>query len=431
MNGFIGKRDTMMKILHTGDWHLGQTLNGYDRTGEFRDFFRQLQVIVDRERPHAMVVSGDIYDTAVPSTAAQNLYTESLYRLHRAFPDLQTVLVAGNHDSGSRLEVGKELWGCFGVHVIGGVRRVQVPGPDGSIRMETDLERHIVPVTDPDGTIVGYVVAVPYVHASNFPDLSGDTPREQRPQRFFQALLDRVEDRNGQRLPVVMTAHLAVRGGDFSWHAETPGIVGGEECVPLDELGRGFDYLALGHIHRAQTLPGSGGRARYSGSVIPVSFEEDRPHSVSIVEIGRHGQIPQIRTVPLETPVPVRTVPREPACFEEALASLAALPDEETCYLRLNVKMKDFLPSNSAERVVEALKGKSARYCYIRSVFEKNSEERGKPRITVAQIGKASPLALARIYYEGKQGIAMDAELCSMMEEVCRELEQERTGPVP
>lgn len=420
-----------MKILHTSDWHLGQTLNGYDRTGEFRDFFRQLQAVVAREKPHVMVVSGDIYDSGVPSTAAQNLYTESLYKLHRAFPDLQTVVVAGNHDSGSRIEVGKELWGCFGVHVIGGIRRLLVPSPQGGSRMETDLQRHIVPITGPGGTVVGYVVAVPYVHASNFPDLSGDTPREQRPQRFFQALLDRVEEQNSRGLPVVMTAHLAVRGGDFAWHEETQGIVGGEECVPLSELGRGFDYLALGHIHKAQTLPDSGGRARYSGSVIPVSFEEDRPHSVSIVEIESRGRAPQIRTVYLETPIPVRTVPKEPAYFEEALASLADLPDDETCYLRLNVKMKDFLPSNSAERVVEALKGKKARYCYIRSVFEETGREREKPRISAAQIGKASPLALAKIYYEGKRGVAMDADLCSMLEEVCRELEQERTVPEP
>ncbi len=421
-----------MKILHTSDWHLGQSLGGYDRTEEFKDFFRQIEGIAAAEKPDVLVVAGDIYDNSMPSAAVQNLYVDSMLSLHRACPSMQVVVTAGNHDSGLRLEIGKDLWGAFGIHVIGGLRRVERRLPSGEVRMETDLERHIVEIVSDSGQLKGYVAAVPFVHAVNFPDLTGDTPAGERPRRFFQALLDAVSRRNEKGLPVVMTAHLALLGGDFSWHASAAfrkGVIGGEECMGFESMGTGFDYLALGHIHKAQAVPGTGGRARYSGSVVPVGFEETQPHSVSLVEIDQHGSQPEVELFPLRTLLPVLTLPEQPLPFEEALASLSALPAEQACYLRLQVKMKDFLPANSAERVVAALEGKKARYCYIQPVFEKMEAESGRrPDFTAAQISRQSPVELAKAYYREKQGTEMDADLTGLLEQVCRELEQEKEG---
>ena len=92
-----------MKILHSGDWHVGQTLDGYERSGEFRAFFARLKEVAQEEKPDVLVVAGDIYDNGMPSTAAQNLYTAALLDLHRACPGMEVVVIAGNHDSGARL----------------------------------------------------------------------------------------------------------------------------------------------------------------------------------------------------------------------------------------------------------------------------------------------------------------------------------------
>ncbi|MDE6630458.1 MAG: exonuclease subunit SbcD [Bacteroidales bacterium] len=409
-----------MKILHSGDWHVGQTLDGYERSGEFRAFFARLKEVAQEEKPDVLVVAGDIYDNGMPSTAAQNLYTTALLDLHRACPGMEVVVIAGNHDSGARLEIARELWGAFGIHVVGGLRR----GPDEKV----DTDRHIIEIKDPEGRKKGYVVAVPYVHPLNFPDLTGDTPREERPQAFFQTLLDKVAERNADGLPVVLTAHLAVRGGDFSCHENAPNRIGGEECIPAEVLGQGFDYVALGHIHKPQPIPGTEGRMRYSGSVLPLNFDETHTHSLTFVEIERHDAPPQVRLIPLPATIPVRTVPAEPVEFEEALRELRLFPADEEAYIRVHVKAKDFLPSNSAERAVQALNGKKARYCSIKMVSEALSAPVDAPRFRVSEIRSTSPVEMAKIYYKNEYNSELEPELEAMLQEVWRETHQDTTS---
>lgn len=409
-----------MKILHSGDWHVGQTLDGYERSGEFRAFFARLKEVAQEEKPDVLVVAGDIYDNGMPSTAAQNLYTTALLDLHRACPGMEVVVIAGNHDSGARLEIARELWGAFGIHVVGGLRR----GPDEKV----DTDRHIIEIKDPEGRKKGYVVAVPYVHPLNFPDLTGDTPREERPQAFFQTLLDKVAERNADGLPVVLTAHLAVRGGDFSCHENAPNRIGGEECIPAEVLGQGFDYVALGHIHKPQPIPGTEGRMRYSGSVLPLNFDETHTHSLTFVEIERHDAPPQVRLIPLPATIPVRTVPAEPVEFEEALRELRLFPADEEAYIRVHVKAKDFLPSNSAERAVQALNGKKARYCSIKMVSEALSAPVDAPRFRVSEIRSTSPVEMAKIYYKNEYNSELEPELEAMLQDVWRETHQDTTS---
>lgn len=406
-----------MKILHSGDWHVGQTLDGYERSGEFRAFFARLKEVAQEEKPDVLVVAGDIYDNGMPSTAAQNLYTTALLDLHRACPGMEVVVIAGNHDSGARLEIARELWGAFGIHVVGGLKR----GPEGMV----DTDRHIIEITAASGRKKGYVVAVPYIHPLNFPDLTGDTPREERAHAFFQALLDKVAERNAENLPVVLTAHLAVRGGDFSCHENAPDCIGGEECIPADVLGKGSDYVALGHIHKAQPIPGTEGRMRYSGSVLPLNFDETHTHSLTLVEIEHHDAPPQVRQIPLPATIPVRTLPAEPVEFEEALQELRRFPADEEAYIRVHVKAKDFLPSNSAERAVQALEGKKARYCSIKMVSEALSAPVAAPRFRISEIRTTSPVEMAKIYYKNEYNSELEPELEEMLREVWRETHQD------
>lgn len=391
-----------MKILHTSDWHLGHTLYTYDRSWEQQAFLKQLARIVAEEKPDAMVVSGDIYHYSTPSAGTQKMYTDGMLEVHKACPEMTIVVTAGNHDSSSKLEIDSSLWNHFGVKVIGNIERTQE---------EVNLEKHIVEVKDEKGTLKGYIVAMPHVYPQNFPMLDTETPREERQARFFQALLDEVEKINTSELPVVLMAHLSVEGSDRTGHDET---TGGIEYVPIASLGKGYDYLALGHIHCPQDIKGSARHARYCGTPLPVSFDEAYPHSISIVETKRYEE-PQIRTIEIENPMPLVTLPKEPVPFEEALQLLEEYPDDKPAYIRLNVLMKDYLAPDCNEQASNAVKRKCCKYCYIKSNREKRTSDDEKRHISIQEVQEMSPLEIAKLYYQAAEGEEMDEELCELM----------------
>lgn len=420
-----------MKILHTSDWHLGHTLYNYDRSREQQDFLQQLAEIVRHEKPDVMTVSGDIYHYSAPSAATQKMYTEGMLNIHKACPEMAIVVTAGNHDSSSKLEIDSSLWQHFGVTVIGNIERD---------RENVNLARHIIGIKNGKGEKKGYVVAVPHIYPQNFPVLDADTPREERQSRFFQALLDETEKQNAEGLPVVLMAHLSINGSDRSGHDES---IGGIDYVPLEDLGKGYDYLALGHIHCPQDIKGSNRRARYCGTPLPVSFDEAYPHSVSIVELNGHeepltrtvdGEEPQTRTVDgeesltrtvtIENPVPLVTLPHDPVPFEEALKLLEEYPADKQAYIRLNVLIEDYLAPDCNERAANAAKDKACKYCYIKSNREKQAADSSAKHLSIQEIQEMSPLDIARLYYRETEGEDMDEELCGMMDDVLRQIKE-------
>ena len=94
----------MFKFIHTSDWHLGQSFYGYDRSEEQQDFLEQLADIVRQHQPDALLVSGDIFHTATPSNAAVKMYVDAMLNIHDACESTTIVVIAGNHDSASRLD---------------------------------------------------------------------------------------------------------------------------------------------------------------------------------------------------------------------------------------------------------------------------------------------------------------------------------------
>ncbi|ADV44523.1 exonuclease SbcCD subunit D [Bacteroides helcogenes] len=401
-----------MKILHTSDWHLGHTLYNYDRTPEQQAFLKQLARIVQQEKPDVMVVCGDVYHYSVPSAATQRMYTEGMLKIHEACPEMTIVVTAGNHDSSSKLEIDSSLWQHFGVKVIGNIERN---------REEVNLDRHIIEIKDGKGKKQGYIIAVPHVYPQNFPTLDTDTPREERQARFFQALLDKAKKLNTEGLPIVLMAHLAVEGSDRTGHDESN--IGGMETVSLHDMGKGYDYLALGHIHCPQDIKGSGHRARYCGTPLPVSFDETYPHSVSIVELNRNEE-PQTRTAGIENPMPLVTLPHEPMPFEEALRLLEEYPADKQAYIRLNVLADNYQAPDCMERAANAVKDKACKFCCIKSNRERQAGGSSPGHLSIQEIQEKSPLDIAKLYYRETEGEEMDEELCGLMNDILRQVKE-------
>lgn len=397
---------TEMKVIHTSDWHLGHQLYNWDRADEHQLFFDELLKVIESENPDALVVSGDVYHTIAPSTSTQKLYIDNMLRIHAAAPDMTIVITAGNHDSSAKLEVDKSIWRHFNLHVIGSVAR------------NGDLEKHIIPVGNP---AKGYILAVPHCYPQNFPDTGEDLPREKRPAAFYKALIEQVESINSSSLPVIMTAHTTVIGSD---PRKQDIIVGGIDSIDIRELGEGFDYLALGHIHFPQTIaPG----CRYSGSPIPVSFNEDYTHSVTIVELEEHGSSPALRTWKIPTLRPVITIPEnEPIEFEEALRLLEEFPDDKEAYIRLNVKVKQYGGADWAAKAASATETKKCRYCCIQlqSIREDESDQVFK-QFSQEEMKALNPIEIAKLYWKQTNGCDMDAELQDKILSVICEKDEE------
>lgn len=406
----------MLKILHTSDWHLGQVFYKYDRSAEQHDFLAQLAAIVEKEQPDAMVVSGDVYDTGAPSAATVKMFTEGLLAIHKACPAMTIVVTAGNHDSPSRLESEQSLWqAAAGIHMIGSLGRKD----DG----QADYKRNIIAVKRNDGTTAGYIAAVPYVYPANFPAIAESVEAGNRQSYYFQHLLDAVAAVNRDDCPVVLMAHLAVTGADFTGHNEIEGLgrVGCIDTIAISDLGTGYDYLALGHIHRPQNLSD---RARYCGTPLAVSFDEQCDHSVTIATLQRHKP-PVVRTVPIDNMKPLHTLPpSEPVDVEQALKCLEQYPDEAPGYICLNVKVESYLPGGATARAAAIAAGKACCFCTFKAT-KTAQEALDKRAIAYVDFKKLTPLDIASQYYKEKKGREMNASEIEMFNHACHEVKNE------
>ena len=395
----------MFKIIHTSDWHLGQNFYGYDRSEEQADFLRQLVDIVRQQQPDALLVSGDIFHTAAPSSAAVTLYVNAMLDIHNACPKMAIVVIAGNHDSASRLQCDSRLWELAGVRVLGGIAR----DSEGL----ADLDRHIIHVKDK-----GVVAAVPFAYPASFPLVNDEhVGSDQRQPVYFQSLLDHVNAQNPAQLPVVLMAHLAVNGSDFTGHE-----VGMMECVEVGVLGNGYDYAALGHIHRPQDVSE---RARYCGTPLAVSFDEQCEHSVSIVEIDAHGSMPRVTTERIENIKPLRTIPAGPPVdFEAALEQLQVLVPDERAYVRLNVLVDRYLPNGAQERAALAVADKQCRFCEIKKTATVETSHAVR-QMTMEEFNHKHPIEVAQQFYLEKYQREMTDEEKEMFNYVYRLVQEE------
>ena len=343
-----------MRILHTADLHLGQVIyQYYERTDEHLHFFEQLHRWIGEYRPDALVVSGDVFDVQQPSAAVWKMFTEIFARIRRSFPELAIVIVAGNHDSASRLQSHSEVWDLAGVRVVG-------TPPPPAVKAETGEaegweEEFIVKLTG------GFIITIPYS--------SGDRAET------IRHLQEYVARRNDSALPVVMTGHHAVSAGE-----EDDPEIGNLRCVSLDRFGDGYDYLALGHIHKSATLgrpydPSEETKtypspvARYSGSVLHVSDDEAYPHSVSLVDIDRRGGEVSITPLRIDQLRHFITFPpQSEEAFETEKKALKGLEKfikaNDRCYVRLRVASTADLPSDFNTKVYTLIEssGKDIRY---------------------------------------------------------------------
>lgn len=381
-----------MRLIHTADWHLGQNFHGYDRHDEHQVFLDTLLDLLDNEEADALLIAGDVFDSAHPPVQAQRQLYTFLAQARQRRPSLQTLIIAGNHDSAVRLEVAAPLTAAFGTRIVGQVPRQN----DGSI----DPDRLILPLHDAEGRVAALCLTVPFLRPSDLP------PRADADEdaylggvsRLYREVTARALSQRQPGQALIAMGHCHLSGGDVSPDSERRIIIGGAEALPAAMFDPALAYVALGHLHRAQRIDGE--RVRYSGSPLPMSFAETGyTHQVLSLELDGEA-LGEVRALPLPRPVPLLRVPAQPAPPEQVLAALEAL-------------QTDFNPDHDASHDA------SARRPYLEVRVQLDAPEPNlRHRIESALADK--PVRLARIELNRKRAAASSAETVSSLDELGR-----------
>ena len=252
-----------MKILATGDWHIGKVSHTYDRADEHRHFLQWLKDQAIQTKADVLLVTGDVFDGKDPTARSQEVYFDFLGDISTACPNLQIILIAGNHDNPTLLEAPKGILKRHHVTVRG-----TASGCEDEDQSKSPL---IIPVVNALGERV-WIIAVPYLRRSDF---KWDQTYEKSVAQYLSALVRATNEKKKDEEPVVLMAHLYATGalsGNDEERSETI-YVGGEPEIKLSTLTDRPDFLLSGHIHKRMKINGFPW-AQYTGSALPMSFSE-------------------------------------------------------------------------------------------------------------------------------------------------------------
>jgi exonuclease SbcD len=374
----------MLRLFHTADWHLGHHLHGVSRQLEHRQFLDWLLDELQNKQADALIVAGDIFDSANPSSAAQSQFYDFLVKAKTQQPNLDIVIIGGNHDSASRLDAPSPILNALGVTVVGGLPYDE----QGNI----DWERLLLPLTDAAGEIKAWCGAMPFLRNADLPTVrdggrdcsrqspafppsmeAGSVASGMEPLRpageqlgdplisgmktLYGELFSQLQQKAGNAESLILTGHCYMVNGAVSELSERKILGGNQHALPVGLFPDDIAYVALGHLHLAQKV-GANEHIRYSGSPIPLSFDEsDYPHQLVQVDI-RAGRPVETVAVKIPRSVQLLRIPngKDFAALPEVLGhlenlTLDDLPIEQRPLLELRIRLEK--PEPGLRRQIE------------------------------------------------------------------------------
>jgi exonuclease SbcD len=419
-----------MRLLHTSDWHLGQSLHNFERHYEHQRFLDWLLDAIVAEQADALLIAGDVYDNANPSAASQKQLYRFLRQAKERAPHLNLIIIAGNHDSPGRLDAPGPLLEAHGTRVIGAVQR----NADGGI----DVESMVLPLTGRSGEVEAWCLAVPFLRP-------GDVPRIASPERhdpdlgpppaaapaadpylagialLYQQAFELAKSRQQDGQAIIAMGHCHMVDGQMSTDSERRIIIGGTEMLPTGIFDPAIAYAALGHLHLAQSV-GKQEHIRYCGSPLPLSFAELN-YAHQILRIDLEGAtVREIAPVPVPRAVELLRVPSKPAPLPQVLEELAALsppdaPAEQQPYLEVRVLLEQPEPGLRA-RIEAALEGKPVRLAKIETSTAARDSSIDKEVLTLDQLEKLKPDDIFKQLYQQRFGNEAPADQLSAFAEL-------------
>lgn len=379
-----------MKLFHLSDLHIGKQLHRYNMSAEQREILGQIVALAEKEKPDAVILAGDIYDSPVPSAEAVSIFDEFLTGLCGIEPQITVLIIAGNHDSAKRLDFARNILAKHRVHIAG-----MPPMHQGEW-----IDR--VTLSDIYGEVDFYLL--PFVKPSYvrnlFPEesLSYDTA--------VKKLIER-ETIDETRRNVILSHQFYTAGGTEPRTSDSEvRFVGGIENVDVKALAP-FDYAALGHIHRPQRM----GQEvyRYCGTPLQYSVSEaGETKSVTVVELSAKGEEPLIWELPL---IPMRRVRKLTGTLKEILSGA----NEENRHDFVSITLTDEIEAYQPKEQLEE------QFDHILEIRIDNARTRRLLEFSEEETEELDPYTAFQRFFEEMNGREMteqeDALLCQVMQE--------------
>ncbi len=264
----------MVRLLHTSDWHLGRSLHGRSLLEDQSSALQRVLELIDRVKPHALLIAGDVFDRQLPPEGAVSLFDWFLAEA-AGRRDLPIFIIPGNHDSCERLGFASGLLRQQNVTIFARLSDAFLP-----VLIQGDEGREVL------------ISGIPFVEPLIIARLLGDESLL-TPHLALSALSGKILAERPRDLPHVLLSHAYVVGSESS-ESERELFIGGSSLVQSSAFA-GFDYVALGHLHKPQAAGGP--NCRYSGSLLQYSKSEvDHIKSVTEVEIGKRAEQTIVQT---------------------------------------------------------------------------------------------------------------------------------------
>lgn len=359
-----------MRIIHTADWHLGQHFMGKSREPEHQAFLDWLLEYIAAQQIDALIVAGDVFDTGAPPSYARQMYNRFVVEMLR--DGCQLIVVGGNHDSVAMLEESSDLLG----HV--GIRQIARPTENPADQVVSVFARnnHEQPAA--------LVCAIPFVRPQHVVKSAAGQDITAKQQQLQTAIAGHYQSvyaaaaalRNSHhwQCPIIATGHLTAVGATRSDSVRDI-YIGTLEAFPAEAFPPA-DYIALGHIHGAQKVAGNE-NIRYSGSPIPLSFDEagrGREKSVVLLNITEGSELNH-QLIPVPPYRSLQTIRGDLKGVEQQLTELAAASDTgsgNTIWLEVIVEAQDYL-NDLQQRVAAILEGCNAEVLLLRRLRQKDA----------------------------------------------------------
>lgn len=378
-----------MKLLHLSDLHLGKRVNEFSMLEDQEYILTKILNVIDDQRPDAVMIAGDVYDKSIPPAEAVELFDDFLVRL--ATRSVKVFVISGNHDSAERMAFGGRLMDKSGIYVS--------PVFNGKVEPIT--------LTDPYGEV--HIYMLPFLKPSNvrrfYPEDDIVTYTD-----AVKTVIDHMHVDTSKRN--VLITHQFVTGAVRSESEDIS--VGGTDNVDASVF-EPFDYVALGHIHRAQTC-GGGEYIRYSGTPLKYSFSEaNDKKTVTVVEMNDKGHM-TLNGIPL---VPKRDMVEIKGTYEElTLKSFYENTTYQEDYIHITLTDEEDIPDVLTKlRVI---------YKNIMKLDYDNKRTRTMNEIDAAKsVKEKTPFEHFSAFYELQNGQPMSDEQATFVSDMIEQLWEE------